>query len=210
MSYSLANRKIGDGYTWYLSFTHTGSTTPYGEKTMSEIIAGAKTFGGSDPSGLEINLERDIFEDEIAQELAPVQTVIMGEKATAKLTINAGGLDNLTIMGGRPLTDQDETLAAAMPGSNDADHIMVGGNLSVQSFGICHKVSNSYDTDYYDWFYAPYCSADPTFAFKYSRDDIRKMEATINIHPAKQDGFLDASTSRHGLFQVLFEKLTTP
>ena len=208
MAVSTLFRKIGDGYTYYKFYTPTPlGTTPYGEPTMAAIIADNQTFGGTDVSGLEVAITREVIEDKISQEIAAIQKLITGESATLKITIEAGKLDNLAIASGGKPGDITNVVAGSTPRAvYAAKSYLVGGDATLEFFAILHEVCNSVSPNLKEYIYAPNCQTSEGFGWSFKQAEIRKLELSINVLPARQDGFLiTGGCSRHALMQVLFE-----
>jgi len=207
-SYNPLFRKLGDGYTYYKEYSQdAGGSDPYGEPTIIEVMADDQTFGGTDPTGAEIAVERETYEDVISQEVAPIQKLVIGERATFKITVVAGRLENLTMAAGRAIADIADIDSANLPDSNSGKGIIIGGELTLQNVAIVHKVCNSVSPNLSEYFYAPNCTAAENFGFKFEKNRVRYVELTYDVYPALQDDFIVASScgSRHGLFQVIYE-----
>lgn len=207
-SYNTLFRKVGDGYTYYVKYTpNDGGSTPYGEKTLVEVIAGDESFGGTGTNGAAIAIDREILNDEISQEVAPIQKLVIGESAQLKITIPAGRLENIAMAAGGVASDITDVAAGSMPDSNAAKAMLVGGITTLEFFSLAHQVCNSVSPNLKDYIYAPRCQAAEGFGWSFVAKEVRALELTIDINAAKQDAFavsLECS-SRHALFQVLYE-----
>ena len=208
MGYSTLNRKLGDGYTYYKFYTpNPDGATPYGEETLPAIIADNQTFGGTDPSGAEISIEREVLDDEVSQEVGIIQKLIVGESGMLKLTVEAGKLNNLAIASGQRPSAVTNVTQGSIGGSNPGRSLLIGGQITLDFFGLVHRVCNSVSPNLKEYLYAPRCQADPSLCWGYKKNEIRKLELTVNIFPALQDGFVASAAcdNRHALVQVVFE-----
>lgn len=206
-TYNSDFQRLGDGYTYYKEYTPTTVSNPYGEPTIIEVMADDQTFGGTDPSGAEIAVEKEEFNVEISQEKAAVKRLIVGESATFKITIMASRLENLAIAAGRSTGDITNIGQAALPGGNSGKGLLIGGITEMAFFALVHEVCNSVSPNLKDWIYMPRCQASPSMAWTFAKNALRQVEFTANILPAKQDAFLisEACSTNHALFQVIYE-----
>lgn len=208
MAVSTLNRKIGDGFTYYKFYTpNPAASSPYGEPTLPEVVADNQTFGGTDPTGFEVSVERELIDDEVSQEIGILQRLVIGEKGMFKLTVEAGKLANLAIVDGQQPSAITNLTSGSIGGSNSGRALLVGGRTTLDFFGIVHKVCNSVSPNLKEYIYAPRCQADPNYTFGFKKNEVRKVEFNINVYPAAQDAFLGSAAcqSRHGLFQIVFE-----
>ena len=205
-SYSTYNRKIGDGYTYYKEYTpNPGGDSPYGEPLLPAIITDDNTFGGTNPSGAELTVEREILDDEISQELAPIQRLVIGESASFKITANAGRMKNLAIASGRAESDIAAISDSLLPRDIPGESLYVGGTIGLDFVALAHEIVNSVSPNLREWLYMPRCQAGEGFGFGFKKNEIRELEMVFNILPALQTLFLIAQ-GRHALFQIIFEQ----
>lgn len=206
--YNLLFRKLGDGYSFFRFYTpDPGGADPYGEPTLVEVMADDQSFGGTDPTGAEIAIERELLDDEVSQETGPIQRLVIGESATFKIVIPAGRIENLAILAGKTPTDVATVNASDLPGSFDGSGILIGGEIELDFFALVHEVCNSVSPNLKEYLYAPNCQSAEGFGWGFKKNEVRKGELTINIFPARQDAFeaAGACAARHALFQVIYE-----
>jgi len=205
--YDKSTRKLGDGYTFYKTYADTAEGT--NEPTVIETMADDVTFGGTDPAGSEFSVEREVFDDDISQELSRIDTLIIGEKATFKITYSAGDIEKLALGMGLEISDIENIGSGLMPGDYAARAVMIGGRTNLATLALVLKVCNAFSPLLNDYLFMPRCQANPSAAMKFVRNEIRKMESTFDILPSKAATFVGDTTceSMHGLAKFMYETL---
>lgn len=196
-TYSISTRKLGDGYCYYKEFSGDS------EATADAVISDDTTFGGTDPVGSEFAIERELFEDVISQEPAPIARTVVSEKGTFKVTMSVGHRENLAISLGLSTSD----VGSYDVGGNiaAAHEVLIGGEVNLQKFSLVLKVANSFSPSLYDYLYLPNTQVDPSATIKWVRDEIRKAEVTFNALASTQAALV-ASGGRHALGAFYYEK----
>lgn len=196
-------RKLGDGLTYYAAHGSGAGYDASGEAQYATVIAGSTLGYTSQPA--EINEDVELFEDEIQQEQAPVQTTVTKKKATLKLTLSLGGATNLAIACG--YSSATSYTAPLSPLGVAAKGVPLGAMKPVL-LSLIHKVRNSHDPSLYDLFYLPRVQVTTKTIQKFVKDGIREGEVEFNILASQQDSF-ENSDGTHQAYQIYYETTAT-
>lgn len=221
ISHETEYMKIGDGYSMFqmhgtraadaLHFHEDGevlmhatdAATPEVDiaDTMRDMFTNwtsddrpnADTFGGTKTEGTRLALTRDIYENEISQEVAAIEKLIIGEAAEITLGLKELPLHRLAIFTGNLPSDVSNTEPTNWAGEGDVvslRELLVGGLSTLPFFSWCLRIQNSRKSvsgnTLYDWYYAPRCQADPNMEIAFVKNDIVNIEGKIHVLPSKQ------------------------
>lgn len=196
-------RKLGDGLTYYAAHGSGAGYDSSGEALFATVIAGNTLGYTSQPA--EINEDVEIFEDEIQQEQAPVQTFVTKRKGALKLTLSLGGATNLAIACG--YSAATSYTASTSPSGVAAKGVPLGAIKPIE-LSMVHKVRNSHDPSLYDLHYLPRVQVTPKTVLKFLKGEIREGEVTFNLLASQQDSF-ENPDGTHEAYQVYYETTAT-
>ena len=120
MGYNRATRKWGEGYTKWLVHGSGAGYDASGEAEVDTLIAAAQDFGGYSEAS-ELVLETEQIEDEIHQELAPIQIWSAAQRGSLTLRMSLGDIENLAIACGLAAST-----SVTMPGGTSAKAVTFG------------------------------------------------------------------------------------
>ena len=186
MGYDRDTRKWGDGFTAYLA--HSGNVAPYyGERDILTMVSAATDLGAYS-EGAEFDNEPEILEDEITQELYPIQIGVVGAKAIFKCTMSLGDATKLAIAAGY-------SAPGSSSGTGTSAYTVLLGAVKPVWLTLLHSVKNVHAPTYYDRLYIPRAQCSSKLTIKTDKKGIRQAEVTFMCAPPQQDGSTGTPTS---------------
>jgi len=220
VGYDLQKMKIGDGYSIFgmhgtreagaLHFHEDGEILMHASDAGTPEVAIADTihdlftnlasgdlpdmdtFGGTDVAGTKLAVERTMYENEISQEISPIETMIVGEKAIIEATLKELSLTRLALLLGQLPSDVANVAAGPWVAGDvvSIDQLLVGGITTLPYFSWGLRIQQNRaalaGNTLYDWYYAPRCQVDPNNEITFVKNDIVKMTGKIHVYPSKQ------------------------
>jgi len=184
MAYKRTTRKWGEGYTTWLAHSTGAGYDSSGEALIDTLLTASATFGAYS-EGSELIDEAEVVEDQIAQESVPIQTFVVGRKATFKVKMSLGDAVNLAVAAG----------LAAVPGSTNTTgmdaHAIPLGPWKPQFLSLLHKVRNPHDSTKHDYIYMPRVQVDGKILLAFMKKQIREAEVTFYVLASQQDMMKD-------------------
>jgi len=177
MSVDITKRRWGVGELKYAVI----STGEVPLETLLSGGAGVEVFGAT-AEGIEFDPAPDIQEDEVDQELLPVQIFASSFKPTLKTNLATGDADQVAIIAGY---DQPTTVQI---GGVDYSAV-VGGAVSPKMLSLLLIVRNPHDPTKADLLYIPRAQVEPKPTFTYRKDGVRQQEVVFHVLPSEQSAF---------------------
>lgn len=192
MGYDIATRKWGDGFTKYLA--HSGNVAPYyGERDLLAMVNAATDLGAYS-EGAEFGNETEILEDEITQELYPIQIGVVGAKAAFKVMMSLGDATKLAIAAGY-------SAPGSSSGTGVTAYTVLLGVVKPVWLSLLHVVKNVQAPTYNDYLYMPRVQCSSKLTVKKDKKGILQAEVIFMCAPSQQDGSTGTPTSED--FRIL-------
>jgi len=203
MGYDVSTRKFGDGYTFWKVHAVAGdcAASPFdGENDLITMVTQAAAAGaslGGNSEGSELNVAVESVEDEITQEMFPVQNVPIAGKGTFKVIMSLGDAVKLAIAAGLVAASSEADILGS---GKDADTVLIGVRTPA-ILTLLYRVINPHEADkpYYDYVYLPRVQVDPSLLLEFKKKDVRTAETIFNLEPSHQDGTVSGATTSQDL-----------
>jgi len=205
LSYAIAYRY----YKLTVTTVYGGTTTLYmnemeiinacKEIIFNEMLKITTDLGGYS-ADTKLSFEVESEDDEIQQEVHPVQEVPISAKGTFQVTMSTGDAKKLAVAAGyKEAVSETDILGT---GSN-ADTVLLGVHQP-KRMTLMHVVPNNNESGKYDYFYIPNVTVDPTVILKFNKG-VRVAEVTFNLNPSEQVLFL-LPNGKHAVYKVFYQK----
>ena len=211
MTYNANKRKFGEGYTYWLLHSAGAGYDASGEALVWND-SGTGKFGniaidsltqdlGAYSEGSELLDEEETIEDEIAQELTPIQKLTLSRKGKFTVKLSLGDINKMAIAAGY-----------SSPGSSNgtgktASTVLLGVVIPVK-LSFLHIVKNVHDPAYRDLYYMPNIQVDPKYLLSFKKKAIRESDVVFNLNASGQDEFLN-EYGHHEAFKIYYETSAT-